>query len=145
MESGIATTAFVVGLIFTAQAGAQQVPQTSDWHSSGAMIPMEKVSAVSAFIAPSLASTDQTTPTSRDKSLADSAAIHPGTSQLAGLFKPQSSLATPANRIPFYVTAPYWLPRSRPFPQNSTPPAGLTPRSGLINDMASLIWPGSKE
>lgn len=144
MESKIVTTVFVMGLMFTAQAGAQQVSRTSDWRSGAATIPAITAPMASAFLAPTFAKTDQLAPTIRDKSAMDNAAVHPETSQLAGLFRPQSSLATPANRIPFYVTAPYWLPRSRPFPQNSTPPAGSTPRSGLINDMASLIWPGSK-
>jgi hypothetical protein len=43
-------------------------------------------------------------------------------------------------RMPFYVTAPYWLPRSRPFnasnnlaaPQRST-------HGALINDIAALV------
>lgn len=145
MESRIATTVCITGLMFAAQAGAQQVSQTADWHRGAATVPTMNTPAASAFLAPTLAKTDQLAPTIRDKSLANNAAIHPDTSQLAGLFKPPSSLATPASRIPFYVTAPYWLPRSRPFPQSSTPPAGSTPRSGLINDMASLIWPGSKD
>lgn len=145
MESRIATTVFVMGLIFAVQAGAQSVSPTSDWRSGTVAIAAVKAPEASAFLVPPVVIADQPAPTLFDKSSMGGAAIHSGTAQLAGLFKPQSSLSTPANRIPFYVTAPYWLPRSRPFPQNSMPPAGSTPRSGLINDMASLIWPGSKE
>lgn len=145
MESRIATTVFVMGLIFAAQAEAQSVSPTSDWRSGTAAIAAVKAPAGPAFLAPSLVSADQAATTLSDKSPMAGTAIHPATAQLAGLFKPQSSLSTPAKRIPFYLTAPYWLPRSRPFPQNSMPPAGSTPRNGLINDMASLIWSGSKE
>ena len=43
-------------------------------------------------------------------------------------------------RMPFYLTAPYWLPRSRPF--NASNNIAATQRSthgALINDIAALV------
>jgi hypothetical protein len=43
-------------------------------------------------------------------------------------------------RMPFYLTAPYWLPRSRPF--NASNDISATQRSthgALINDIAALV------
>jgi hypothetical protein len=43
-------------------------------------------------------------------------------------------------RMPFYLTAPYWLPRSRPF--NADNNVAATQRSthgALINDIAALV------
>ena len=43
-------------------------------------------------------------------------------------------------RMPFYLTAPYWLPRSRPF--NASDNIAATQRSthgALINDIAALV------
>jgi hypothetical protein len=65
--------------------------------------------------------------------------------QLAGLFKAESSKMAAAKRLPFYLSAPYWLPHSRPFPNNSNPTAQPIARYGLINDVATLIGPGSRD
>ncbi|RDS85981.1 hypothetical protein [Dyella psychrodurans] len=44
------------------------------------------------------------------------------------------------HRIPFYVTAPYWLPRSRPFKSNNDPNNEQPATHGaLINDIATLV------
>ncbi|GLQ94852.1 hypothetical protein [Dyella acidisoli] len=43
-------------------------------------------------------------------------------------------------RLPFYVTAPYWLPRSRPFnASNDISTAQHTTHGALINDVAALV------
>lgn len=51
------------------------------------------------------------------------------------------------SRIPFYITAPYWLPHSRPFPANDNPQQVNQPAThgAVINDIATLIRSASTE
>ena len=70
----------------------------------------------------------------------------PGTSdQFATASSGHLSLTPVSNtqalqRLPFYVTAPYWLPRSRPFnTSNATYPIQPTRHGALINDIAALV------
>jgi hypothetical protein len=162
MKSRIAQVLLVMGLTLSAHVAAQQVPQSSASPDSSASFFTAHALAkapVDTSHSPLLsASTDASVAVLLNKSLVDDPAVvrfqentwngnnlpHRDTTQLAGIFK-APSLATPANRLLFYVTAPYWLPRSRPFPNNSNPPAQPVAHSALINDVASLLWPGSGE
>jgi hypothetical protein len=42
-------------------------------------------------------------------------------------------------RLPFYATAPYWLPRSRPFKAGSDTYSQPGTHGALINDVAALV------
>ncbi|MBM7127797.1 hypothetical protein ACFFJT_09340 [Dyella flava] len=56
------------------------------------------------------------------------------------------SNADALHRLPFYLTAPYWLPRSRPFSANNDPNKAQPATHGaLLNDMATLIRSSSSD
>ena len=57
------------------------------------------------------------------------------------------SNAQALSRIPFYITAPYWLPHSRPFPTNDNAQQANRPAThgAVINDIATLIRSASTE
>lgn len=42
-------------------------------------------------------------------------------------------------RLPFYATAPYWLPRSRPFKADNDTYSQPAAHGALINDIAVLV------
>jgi hypothetical protein len=163
MAGRIAAMVFVLGLTPTAQVAAQQVLQPPIWPGSSTTFSTANEPATDRFPTQYSgllsANTGEHASTIPDKSLIGDDATTPFQAntwtgnhpayrddlQLAGLFKAESSKTAAAKRLPFYVTAPYWLPRSRPFPNNSTSPAQPAARNGLINDVATLIWPGSRD
>jgi hypothetical protein len=161
MDSRIAAAVFAAGLTMAAQVSAQQALQPAPWRNVLTPLPATNEPARDAFVAPYArlpgAKIDEPAPTIATRSFASSpiATPFPGnvwtaprdTLQLEGAFKTQSSAEAFAKRLPFYVAAPYWLPRSRPFPNSSHPTLTVSPAAskGLANDVAGLIWPGSAE
>lgn len=155
MKSRMAATVFMAGLTLTTAIPAQELLQSAAWHNASHTFSTTNEPVQPRFLAwhPVLSPAgigesmpmisgkshiSDTTPFQANARLGSRVANRYALS-LADAFKAESLTATAAKRLPFYITAPYWLPRSRPFPNRSNPPAQPANQGALINDVASLI------
>jgi hypothetical protein len=151
MESRIKITVLAVALTLTTQIAAQQTNPPPTWHAGSAVFSTASEPAKALFPAGYTATSStragEFEPMIAGKPLSSDAwqgshVADQDTSRIADSFKTQSRTATLTKRL-LYVTSPFWLSHSRPFPTNSNPQA--QPDAPLINDSASLTWPAFKE
>jgi hypothetical protein len=161
MESRMAPTVFMAGLTLTTAIPAQEVLQSAAWRNASNTFSTTNEPVQPRFLAwypaPSPAGIRESTPMLSGKSLISDITLFQANAWIgrrvanrdalpfADSFKTESLTTTAAKRLPFYITAPYWLPRSRPFPNSSNPLEQPATQGALINDVASLIRSASAD
>ncbi|GGA04265.1 hypothetical protein [Dyella caseinilytica] len=158
MDSRITATLFTAALALTTQIAAQQATQPTAWHDGSPTFLAANKPAKAPFptwyLAAPSANVSGPAPTIAGRPLVDDTAAIPfqadawrssrlpnrDSIQLANSFRTEPLTTTLTKRL-LYVTTPFWLPHSRPFPNSSNLAANNAP----INNSASLTWSAFKE
>jgi hypothetical protein len=131
----IASTWLVVGLVLSSQVAAQDVAAPSP-----KLTGMPALSIAGAGTAVTWgANPVQANDWKSSAPIPDSSDRFTAPSNIHLNLMPVSNTSA-IHRLPFYLTAPYWLPRSRPFKASNDPNSEQpAPLGALINDVATLV------
>ena len=145
MEIRIAIAVVAAALTLSTQVAAQQAFQPAAW--PGTTSPSAGAHFFTGYPVSSSARTAAYVPRLAGNSLEGglperSVPVNRDFLQIAGSFNTQSHSATLTKQL-LYVSSPFWLRHSRPFPNDSH--ASTQPGEGVLNQVAASFWPTSKE